>query len=148
MIDISILAGIIYIATLLGLWIIISIPVYISAKILTAGRVRFIHTMGATALGPILYTGVMLVSAALLSDILGTNAIIPAMVLAFLAWLWVYKNIFKTSWKQAFGIALLALIVFIGIMIIFLLVMAIIMIPLLGEHTPMPEPIPFPYPQI
>lgn len=143
----DILASIIFVATLVGLWIIVSIPVYISAKILTAGRARLIHAMGATALGPIVYAGVVFVSAGLLGSVLGTQAAIPAVVLAFIAWLWIYKSIFKTGWVRAFGIAVLAVISFIVLAFILSLAMSMIA-PLVGEHVRIPEPNPFPYPQV
>ncbi|GBC72831.1 hypothetical protein HRbin04_00226 [archaeon HR04] len=143
----DVLASIIFVVTLVGLWAAVSIPVYISAKILTAGRVRLIHAMGATALGPIVYAGVVLVSVGLLGSILGAQASIPAMILAFISWLWVYKSIFKTGWIRAFGIAVLAVIVFIALALIFSLAMSMIM-PIVGEHMPIPEPNPLPYPQV
>lgn len=143
----DILASIIFVVTLVGLWAAVSIPVYISAKILTAGRVRLIHAMGATALGPIVYAGVVLVSLGLLGSILGAQASVPAMILAFISWLWIYKSIFKTGWIRAFGIAVLAVIVFVALAFIFSLAMSMIM-PIVGEYMPVPEPNPLPYPQV
>lgn len=140
-------ASVVFVATLIGLWIIVSIPVYISAKILTAGRVRLVHAMGATALGPMVYAGVVLASSSLLGSVLGAQASVPAVVLAFIAWLWIYKSIFKTGWIRALGIAVLAVIVFLVLAFILSFAMSII-IPLVGEHMPVPEPNPLPYPQV
>ncbi|MEM4285488.1 MAG: hypothetical protein QXS98_03660 [Candidatus Nitrosocaldus sp.] len=143
----DILASVIFVLTLVLLWAIVSIPVYISAKMLTVGRVRLVHAMGATALGPIVYAGVVLVSVRLLGSILGAQASIPAMLLAFISWLWVYKSIFKTGWIRAFGIAVLAVILFIVLAFILSLAMSMIL-PMVGDHMPIPEPNPLPYPQV
>lgn len=102
------------IPTLLGLWIIVSIPVYVAARVVTGGMARFTQAMGATILGPAAYLAVITVSTAILGSIVGGIATLPAVILALLAWLWIYKASFKIGWLAATGIAVLAIIVFIA----------------------------------
>ncbi len=98
---------------LIVLWIIVSVPVYFSAKIVTNGRARFTQAMGATALGPIVYAIVVFATIFVLGAIVGALATLPAVLLALLAWLGVFKSLFQTSWLKALGIAVLAIAVFI-----------------------------------
>lgn len=102
------------IPTLLGLWIIVSIPVYVAARVVTGGVARFTQAMGATILGLAAYLVVITVSTAILGSIVGGIATLPAVILALLAWLWIYKASFKIGWLAATGIAVLAIIVFIA----------------------------------
>lgn len=115
------------IPTLLGLWIIISIPVYLAARVVTSGRARFVQAMGATILGPFAYLAVLIVSTAILGSIVGGLATIPAVILALIVWLWVYKRSFKTGWLAAGGIAILAIIVFIAASFIIMFTMGMFM---------------------
>lgn len=115
------------IPTLLGIWIIISIPVYLAARVVTSGRAKFIQAMGATILGPIAYLIVLVISVAILGSFIGGMATIPAVILALIVWLWIYKASFKTGWLPALGIALLAFIVFIAVSVIITFVMGSVM---------------------
>ena len=127
---------------LLVLWIIVSIPVWIVAKILTRGRVKFNRAMLVTALGPIIYAIVFFLFAALLTAIVGdsTVPIITGFIVAFIAWIGVFKKGFDTGWLRALGIAILAIIVFavIGLIISFLIEL---IVPEAPPITPIP-PIP------
>ncbi len=127
---------------LLVLWIIVSIPVWIAAKILTRGRVKFGRAMLVTALGPIIYAIVFFLFAALLTAIVGdsTVPIITGFIVAFIAWIGVFKKGFDTGWLRALGIAILAIIVFavIGLVISFLIQL---IVPEAPPITPIP-PIP------
>jgi len=113
----SILAFIIIaIISLVIIWAIVSIPVWISAKILTSGRARFARAMLVTAAGPIVYALVLIISTRLLSlAIENRSSLIMSvgLVLAFLAWIYVFKTGFETGWIRGAGIALLAIIVFV-----------------------------------
>ncbi len=100
---------------LLLMWIIVSIPVYIAAKIVTGGKATFGRAMLATLLGPIVYGIVLLLATIFLGPLVGPYALLLALILAFIAWLWVYKSSFKTGWLQALGIALLAIIIMVVI---------------------------------
>ncbi|HKU49034.1 MAG TPA: hypothetical protein VJP79_03705 [Nitrososphaera sp.] len=109
---------------LLALWILVSIPVWIAAKVLTLGRARFTRAMLVTAVGPIVYAAVFLVSTIVLSVAFGQSSWLSvlAFVIAFVAWIGVFKKGFDTGWLRALGIAILATIVFVIIGIVITLV--------------------------
>jgi hypothetical protein len=113
----SIFASIILaIISLVIIWAIVSIPVWISAEILTSGRARFGRAMLVTAAGPIVYALVLIISTSLLSLAIGNRSPLimsVGLVLAFLAWIYVFKTGFETGWIRGAGIALLAIIVFV-----------------------------------
>lgn len=119
-------------AVLIGLvvlWILVSIPVWIAAKILTLGRAKFTRAMLVTAVGPIVYAVVFLASNAILSVAFGDSGwlLTLALVIAFVAWIAVFKKGFDTGWLRALGIAILATIVFtIMSIIITLIIWAIV----------------------
>ena len=100
------------------IWAIVSIPVWISAKILTSGRARFGRAMLVTAIGPIVYALVLIISTNFLSLTIGNRSPLTTsigLVLAFLAWIYVFKRGFKTGWTRGVGIALLAIFVLVVI---------------------------------
>ncbi len=112
---------VIAIISLVIIWAIVSVPVWISAKILTSGRARFGRAMLVTAAGPIVYALVLVISTSFLSLAIGNRSPIIVsigLVLAFLAWIYVFKRGFETGWLRGTGIALLAIIVFVIIGII------------------------------
>lgn len=125
---------------LIVLWVIVSIPVWIAAKLLTLGRAKFTRAMLVTAVGPIIYAIVFFISATLLTVAIGdlTLPVIIAFIVAFLAWIWVFKKGFDTGWLRALGIAFLAVIVFgvIGVLIS-LVIQAIV-----PQAPPITTPIP------
>lgn len=107
---------IIAIISLVIIWVIVSIPVWISAKILTSGRASFRRAMLVTASGLIVYVLVLIISTNFLSLTIGNRSQLITsigLVLAFLAWIYVFKRGFETGWIRGIGIALLAIIVFI-----------------------------------
>jgi hypothetical protein len=112
----SISTVIITIVSLVIMWAIISVPVWISAKILTSGRARFGRAMLVTVIGPIVYALVLIISTSFVSPALGNRLSIIMLlgtVLAFLAWIYVFKKGFETGWIRAAAIAVLAIIVFV-----------------------------------
>lgn len=125
---------------LIVLWVIVSIPVWIAAKLLTLGRAKFTRAMLVTAVGPIIYAIVFFISATLLTVAIGdlTLPVIIAFIVAFVAWIWVFKKGFDTGWLRALGIAFLAVIVFgvIGVLIS-LVIQAIV-----PQAPPITTPIP------
>jgi hypothetical protein len=109
------------------LWIIVSIPVYIAGKIVTAGKSTFGEAMLATLFGPIVYAIVLVIVDFLLGAIIGSGAYIWAFILALIAWIGVYKSTFKTGWLGAIAIGILAAIIFLilGMIIVALFSVAI-----------------------
>ncbi len=99
--------------TLLIAWIVASIPAYVAGKVVTRGRATFGAAMVATLLGPIIYFIVLVVTDFFLGSLIGPIGFFAGFVLAFLAWIWVYKAVFGTGWIGGLAIAVLAIIVFI-----------------------------------
>jgi hypothetical protein len=124
---------------LLVLWITVSIPVWISAKVLTLGRAKFTRAMLVTAVGPAVYAIVFFISAAVLTATFGeTTALVAAsFVIAFIAWIAVFKKGFDTGWLRALAIAILATIVFAVIGFIITLVIQVF-VPQAPPITPFP----------
>ncbi len=124
---------------LIAMWIIVTIPVWIAAKILTLGRAKFTRAMLVTGVGPIVYAIVFFVSRGILTIALGSQVLpaIIAFIIAFVAWIGIFKKGFDTGWIGALGIAVLAVIVFsvIGI-VVTLLIQAIV--PQAPSITPIP----------
>jgi hypothetical protein len=110
---------------LLILWVLVSIPVWIAAKVLTLGKARFTRAMLVTAIGPIVYAVVYFISAAVLSIAFGESGLLAAVafIIAFIAWIGVFKKGFDTGWIRALGIAILATVVFAVIGVAITLVM-------------------------
>ncbi len=102
---------IIAIIVLLISWAILSIPLWLAAKVLTAGKA----TLGAAMIGMLLGGIVFLVVYAvtyLLTDTFtsSSNAMIVASMISFLAFLGLYKILFDVGWLKALAIAILAII--------------------------------------
>ena len=115
-------AGIVAIIVgLIILWILVSIPVYIAGKVVTRGASTLTDAMIATLFGPIVYTITVFLVDYFLGLITGSGAgsQILALVVAFFAWLWVFKASFKTGWLRALAIALLAILIFTAISALF-----------------------------
>ena len=107
---------IIAIISLVIIWAIVSIPVWISAKILASRRASFGRAMLVTAAGPIVYALVLIISTSFSSLAVGNRlSLITSLgvVLAFLAWIYVFKRGFETGWIRPAGIAIFAIIVFV-----------------------------------
>jgi len=108
-------------ATIIGLiilWIIVSIPVWLAGKAVTAGKATFGEAMLATLFGPIVYAITLVVVDFLLGELIGSTGYIIALILAFIGWIWVYKASFKTGWLGGIAMAILAVIIFAVISII------------------------------
>lgn len=124
---------------LVVLWILVSIPVWIAAKVLTLGRAKFTRAMLVTAIGPIIYAVVLFVSTFVLSLAFGESIWLGVLgfIIAFIAWIGVFKKGFDTGWLRALGIAILATIVFVVLGIIVTVVTQTI-----APGTPPLSPIP------
>jgi len=96
---------------LIILWVIVSIPAYIAGKAVTGGRATFGAAMAATLGGAVVYAIVLVGVNFFLSAVIGPAAGVFALLLAFLAWLAVYRAAFDVGWLSAFAIAVLAVVV-------------------------------------
>src|SRR5580658_4035944 len=90
--------------TLVVLWIVVSVPVFIAGELMTDGRADFGMAMGATLGGAVMYVLVLWAGTFILTPILGASALAASFVLALLVWLAVYRASFETGWLQAIGI--------------------------------------------
>ena len=109
--------GILYtIIGLIILWIIVSIPVWLAGKAVTAGKATFGDALLATLAGPIVYFIVSFLVGYFLG--IGSTALAFGYILALIAWIWVFKASFQTGWLRAILIAILAWIIFIVLSII------------------------------
>ncbi|MGI0004825.1 MAG: hypothetical protein ACREAI_00320, partial [Nitrososphaera sp.] len=110
-----VIAALVVVVGLLMMWIIVSVPVWIAAKIVTLGKAKFTRAMLVTAVGPFIYALVFFFSNAALTATLGQQFLIAAIsfILAFIAWIGVFKVGFRTGWIRALGIAFVATIVFV-----------------------------------
>jgi hypothetical protein len=106
------------IISLVILWIVISIPVWLAGKALTGGKATFGDALLATLAGPIVYFVVTFIVDFFLSTIIGSSAFVFGYILALIAWVWVYKASFETGWIKAILIAILAWIIFIVLSVI------------------------------
>ncbi|MCL5317151.1 MAG: hypothetical protein M1503_02650 [Thaumarchaeota archaeon] len=113
---------------LIIIWAVLSLPVYIAAKVVTGGKATLLAAMGATLLGPIVYFITAILATFSLGAVIGFTAAPIALVIAFIAWLAVYKAVFSTGWLGAFLIAIIAAIVFV--------IIALIITALLGPAVP------------
>lgn len=109
----------VFVVGMIILWLIVSIPVYIAGKIVTAGESSLVDAMVATLFGPITYAVTLLAVNYLLGDLLGTAAFVLALVLAFIAWVYIFKASFRTGWFGAFATAILAILIFAALSSIF-----------------------------
>jgi hypothetical protein len=114
---VTLLALLSIIIVLVIVWIIASIPAYIAGKVVTRGKATFGEAMAATLLGPIVYI-IVLVVVDFFLGLAGTEGYIVGFVLAFIAWVWVYKATFKTGWLGALATAILAIIIFVILLFI------------------------------
>jgi hypothetical protein len=120
--------ALIFLVGLIILWIIISIPSYIAAKVVTGGRATLGAAMAATLGGAIVYAIVLLAANFFLTAVIGSSAGVFALLLALLAWLAVYRAAFDVGWLSAFAIAVLAVVV--------LFLLQILIQAIFGVHLP------------
>jgi hypothetical protein len=109
--DMDLLQLIIAIIVLLISWAILSIPLWLAAKVLTAGKATLGTAMIGMLLGGIVFLVVYAVTY-LVTDTLtsSSNAVIVASMISFLAFLGLYKILFDVGWLKALAIAILAII--------------------------------------
>ena len=123
--ELTLLNVLLFIVGLVILWIIVSIPVYLAGKVVTAGKSTLGDAMTATLFGPIVYAVTLFLVGFFLGPLIGSGAFVAALILAFIAWVWVYKASFNTGWLGALAIAILAVLVFAAISVLFAFLLSI-----------------------
>jgi hypothetical protein len=93
--------------------------VHLAGKLVTAGESSISDAMIATLFGPIAYVVTLFLVDFLLASFFGSGAYIWALVIAFLAWVGVFKASFRAGWLSSLAIALLAILIFAGISLLF-----------------------------
>lgn len=110
------LPGLIVLAiVLVVLWVAVSVPVYVSAELITGGKADLGSAMGATLGGAIVYFIVLYGAAFFLAPALGALGLLSSFVLALVAWLAVYRSSFDTGWIGAVGIVVVGWFVLVAI---------------------------------
>ncbi len=128
--DLTLLNVLVLIIGFIIIWIIVSIPVYVAGKIVTAGDASIVDAMIATVFGPIVYIVTLVIADFVLGSLIGSGGYIWALVIAFVAWVGIFKASFKTGWLGAFAIAILAILIF--------AVISVLLGALLGVMVPAP----------
>ena len=118
---------------LLVVWVLVSLPLFLAARVVTSGKA----TLGAAMLGTLLGTMVFFLVYYLGS--VGTDLVaggyvpfLVGLVLGFLAFLGFYKILFLTTWRRAFLIALLAVAITIAMVAIISLIAISLGIAIIG----------------
>jgi hypothetical protein len=129
----STLPGLLVLAIgLVVLWVAVSVPVYVSGKLITRGRAELGSAMGATLGGALVYAIVLYGTGLFLPSALGPLGLLASFVLAIVAWLAVYRSSFGTSWAGAVGIVVVGWFV--------LVAMDAFLVSLLGVSLPSFDP--------
>lgn len=111
----STLPGLLVLAVGLAvLWVAVSIPVYISGKLITGGRAELGSAMGSTLGGTLVYFIVLYGAGIFLQAAFGPTGLLASFALAIVAWLAVYRSSFDTSWVGAVGIVVVGWLVLVA----------------------------------
>lgn len=106
---------------LLMVWVIISFPLYLAARVVTDGRVSLGAAMLGTLLGSFVFYGVYYFSSRISSAFLDRPwSLLLSTIIALLAFLALYKFLFRTTWGKALLIAVLAVVITLVVAIILL----------------------------
>jgi hypothetical protein len=109
-VNIKELAGfLVWLVGLIITWIVVAIPTYFAAKVIVGRNATIWRAMLATLIGPIVYALVLFIANLFLFAL--PYATVIASFLAFMAWGWVFKRYFRTSWLRALGIDILSTII-------------------------------------
>jgi len=117
--ELTLVNVLVFVIGLIILWLLVTIPVYLAGKIVTAGESSMGDAMIATLFGPIVYIVTLFGVNFFIGELVGSAAYFLALVIAFVAWIWVFKASFDTGWLRALAIAILAILIFAVISILF-----------------------------
>jgi hypothetical protein len=103
---------------LIIIWAIVSIPVYIAAR-LVMPEASFQDSLVATIFGPIIYVITLFGAYYFLGAVIGSQGYMWALVIAFIGWVFIFKVSFRTGWLRALVVALIAILVFAFVSVLF-----------------------------
>jgi len=113
---IALLAGILIFVLV---WVFVSLPLYMAARIVTDGRATLGAAMIGTLLGALVYYITFLLSSQVSGYFVsGDLPVVLGIVLGFLAFLGFYKALFHTTWPRALLIAILAVVITVVILFV------------------------------
>lgn len=107
------------IIALLVAWIVLSVPLYLAAKLIAGRKATFGKAMLASLVGPIIEYISLFVFLIILAPFAGAFAVPIAVIIAVIILIYVYASIFDTSWLGGLGIAIVSFIVSFIIIAIF-----------------------------
>ncbi len=100
-------------------WIVISIPLYLAAKVVAGRRATFGRALLGSLAGPIVEYLFLFVFILFLTPFIGVIAIPVSLILSIIILVYVYASIFHTSWLGGLGIAIISFIISFIIIAIF-----------------------------
>ena len=103
---------------LIIIWAIVSMPVYIAAR-LVMPNASFQDALVATIFGPIIYVITLFGAYYFLGAVIGSQGYTWALVIAFIGWVLIFKVSFRTGWLRALVVALIAILVFAFVSVLF-----------------------------
>lgn len=92
-------------------WIVISVPLYLAAKVVAGKKATFGKALIASLIGPIVEYLFLFVFILFLTPFIGLVAIPISLIIAVIILIYVYASIFNTSWLGGLGIAIIAFII-------------------------------------
>lgn len=113
------LSALFVIVGLVAAWFIISIPLYLAAKVVSGRKATFGRAMLASLAGPIVIYIFLFLFLLILSPFLLVLAIPISLILAIIVLVYVYASIFQTSWLGGLGIAIISFIITLIVIAIF-----------------------------
>lgn len=100
-------------------WIVVSIPLYLAAKVVAGKHATFGRALLASLVGPIVEYLFLFVFILFLTPFIGVLAIPISLIISIIILIYVYASIFHTSWLGGLGIAIISFIISFIILAIF-----------------------------
>ena len=113
------LSALFVIVGLIVAWIVISIPLYLAAKVVSGRRATFGRALLASLAGPLVEYLFLFIFILFLTPFIGLIAIPVSLILSIIILVYVYASIFHTSWLGGLGIAIISFIISFIIIAIF-----------------------------
>lgn len=113
------LSALLVIVGLVAAWFIISIPLYLAAKVVSGRKATFGRALLASLIAPIVVYIFLFLFLILLSPFLLLLAIPVSLILAIIVLVYIYASIFQTSWLGGLGIAIISFVITLIIFAIF-----------------------------